>query len=422
MGLITSLIAAVIPARSAAARGSGEGSAKGQVPVARAKARAARGGTGPSACACRRPAVRCSDSAASASCSTRVILLAVLAAVLLSPALSLWLSRVLRPVLAWVRPVEGTLAADSLIQAPRRTSGTVAALMLSLALVISLGGLARASYNSIADWMHIALNPDLFVTTAENITERSFVFPASLGEGLRADRRRGGGATGAQRARAGERHADHAGRGRCGRAGAPRQVARRWKATPETMYRVTAEGKGVMASENFARLHGAHLGEMLEIPAPSGILRLPIVGIVRDFSDQQGSILMSRDVFMRAWNGRFGQRFPHLPEARRGRSASAAENPGHLWIAAAAVRAHQRRSARLHHAPDGSVVRTDLRADRRGGVGGRAGNRERADGFDHGPPARTGRAASGGRIAPADSAYHLDGGRGDRRDQAWYWV
>jgi hypothetical protein len=57
---------------------------------------------------------------------------------------------------------------------------------LSLALVISLGGLARASYDSISEWIRIALNPDLFVTTAQNMTSRNFVFPASLGEGLRA--------------------------------------------------------------------------------------------------------------------------------------------------------------------------------------------------------------------------------------------
>src|SRR5439155_23602071 len=107
-------------------------------------------------------------------------------AVLLAPSLTLWLSRLLRPLLAWVRPVEGTLAADSLIQGPRRTSGTVAALMLSLALVISLGGLARSSYDSLSEWMRIALNPDLFVTTAETLTTRSFVFPDSLGDGLRA--------------------------------------------------------------------------------------------------------------------------------------------------------------------------------------------------------------------------------------------
>ena len=53
----------------------------------------------------------------------------------------------------WLRPVEGALAADSLIQAPRRTSATVAALMLSLALVIGQGGVARASLQSIDEWM-----------------------------------------------------------------------------------------------------------------------------------------------------------------------------------------------------------------------------------------------------------------------------
>ncbi len=228
-------------------------------------------------------------------------LLAVLAAVLLSPALSLWLSRALRPLMAWMRPVEGTLAADSLIQSPRRTSGTVAALMLSLALVISLSGLARASYNSLSEWMRITINPDLFVTTGENLTDRSFAFPASLGDGLRA------------MAGVAEVQMVRSVRVRVG--GTPIMIvatdvaalARRaqlpaLEGDTQTMYRTTAEGKGVMVSENFARLHGARLGEVLEIPAPSGILRLPIVGVVRDYSDQQGSILLSRDVFIRYWN------------------------------------------------------------------------------------------------------------------------
>ena len=70
----------------------------------------------------------------------------------------------------------------------------------------------------------------------------------------------------------------------------------------EEMYRIAAEGKGVIASENFSRLHGCKLGETLEIPAPAGILHIPVVGIVRDFSDQQGSILLQREVFIRYWN------------------------------------------------------------------------------------------------------------------------
>jgi len=228
-------------------------------------------------------------------------LLSGITAVLLARSLTSWLSRALRPVLAWVRPVEGTLAADSLIQGPRRTSGTVTALMLSLALVIALGGLARSSYDSLAEWMRIALNPDLFVTTAQSVTARTFVFPASLGEGLRAIP----GVGEVQLVRS----------VRVTVKGGPvmlvaldvGSVQRRAKlpaveGDPTEMYQRTARGEAVLASENFARLHGGKLGEVLEIAAPGGTLRLPIAGIVRDFSDQQGSLLIAREAYVRAWN------------------------------------------------------------------------------------------------------------------------
>jgi putative ABC transport system permease protein len=227
--------------------------------------------------------------------------LVILSAVLLSPALALRVAKALRPVLARLLPVEGTLAADSLIQAPRRTSGTITALMLSLALVVSLGGLVRASYDSLSDWMEVALNPDLFVTTAESVTARSFVFPASLGEGLRT--------------------VDGVGEVQFIRSvrlpvkGVPIMVVALdissiekhaklppVEGDPATMYREAAAGRGVIASENFARLHGAKFGEVLEIAGPAETLRLPIIGIVRDFSDQQGSLLMDRAVYIRAWN------------------------------------------------------------------------------------------------------------------------
>jgi putative ABC transport system permease protein len=70
---------------------------------------------------------------------------AIGAAVLLGPLATLALARTIRPLLKWLRPVEGALAADSLVQSPRRTSASVAALMLSLALVVAFSGMARAS-------------------------------------------------------------------------------------------------------------------------------------------------------------------------------------------------------------------------------------------------------------------------------------
>jgi putative ABC transport system permease protein len=71
---------------------------------------------------------------------------------------------------------------------------------------------------------------------------------------------------------------------------------------PDTMYRRAAAGEGLMVSDNFAQLQHLTIGEMLDIPAPEGVMHLPIVGIVVDYSDQQGTILMDRTVFERYWH------------------------------------------------------------------------------------------------------------------------
>jgi putative ABC transport system permease protein len=69
-----------------------------------------------------------------------------------------------------------------------------------------------------------------------------------------------------------------------------------------TMYRKTAAGEGLMVSDNLAQLQNLKLGEILELPSPGGMIRLPIVGIVVDYSDQQGTILMDRTLFIKHWN------------------------------------------------------------------------------------------------------------------------
>jgi putative ABC transport system permease protein len=70
----------------------------------------------------------------------------------------------------------------------------------------------------------------------------------------------------------------------------------------EDMYRRTAAGEGLMVSDNLAQLQRLKLGEILEVAAPNGLIRLPIVGIVVDYSDQQGTILMDRTLFLQYWN------------------------------------------------------------------------------------------------------------------------
>lgn len=300
IGVVTSVVAAWLPARQAAAIDPVKALHKGAYETPTQRETNAR----------RLAAALC--AAASFFClifsQQRVIfyagyLLAIFAALLLTPSASLALSRLLRPFLKALRPVEGTLAADSLIQAPRRTSGTVAALMLSLALVVSLAGLARASYASITKWMAVALNPDLFVSTSESLTSRSFVFPPEIGDEIRKI----DGVDLIQFVRSVRVQvrnkpimlvaADIDSLGKRARLPA-------LEGDEERMYTLAAQGRGIIASDNFALLHGYKLGDPVDLPAPGGTLTLPIVGIVQDYSDQLGSLLMSRALFIEKWNDR----------------------------------------------------------------------------------------------------------------------
>src|ERR1051326_2675696 len=52
--------------------------------------------------------------------------------------------------------------------------------MLSIGLIVSLGGISLSSYDTVADWVNTVLNPDLFVSVSESLTERSFHFPDAM--------------------------------------------------------------------------------------------------------------------------------------------------------------------------------------------------------------------------------------------------
>jgi len=194
--------------------------------------------------------------------------------------------------------VEGALAADSLIQAPRRTSATVAALMLSLALVIGQGGVARAAFDSIQEWIGNTLNPDLFVSTSQNLSSRDFHFSASMYNDLIEI--------------PGIEEIQPVRTTRVQFRGAPVMIVAvplmpvagrvRGKAVEgdrATMYRLAGQGKGFIIAENLAILEKLSLNQTLELQTPSGPLRLPIVGIIRDFSNQLGAIFMDRSVYIR---------------------------------------------------------------------------------------------------------------------------
>jgi putative ABC transport system permease protein len=298
MGVATSMVAAFIPARNAARVDPVKALQKGKYQVLSAGENRIRRRA---ALAFATTAGVCLLAGGGAAVFYAGFFLFVLAALLLTPAMALWLTRALRPLLGWLWPVEGALAADSLIQSPRRTSATVSAVMLSLSMTVALGGVARASYESINGWIATSLNPDLFVTASPTLTSRSFRFPAEVGREIR----RIEGVEEVQSVRA----------PRVTFRGTPVMLLtveiESWAARTnrpavegraDQMYRLAGEGKGAILSQTLSALKNLHAGDSIEIPTPAGILRLPVVGVVEDWSDQQGAIFLDRSVYRKWWN------------------------------------------------------------------------------------------------------------------------
>ena len=298
LGVATSVVAALIPARAAAAIDPVLALQKGRHQVLSPRENRVRAGLalvlGPVAALCL--AVGASRWTFYASYA-----LALLVALLLTPALSQRLARSIRFALKWARPVEGALAADSLMQAPRRTSAIVAALMLSVALIISFAGIARSSRGSIMGWANTQLDPDLWVMASRSIGSRTIRFPPAMApelaalpginrvQMLREDRAvfrdspvmitalELGGMVDKTRL----------------------QISGSGNLTE--MLRQLDAGRGVLVSDNLAQHQRLKTGDVLELPAPAGVIRLPIVGVVIDYSDQLGTIVMSRTLFRRYW-------------------------------------------------------------------------------------------------------------------------
>ena len=296
IGIATSMIAAWLPARSAARVDPVQALQKGKYQVLTAGENRARRLTSAALMA----AALVSLWIGTSFWFYAGYVLIVVAALLLVPTIALWFARALRPVLKWLRPVEGALAADSLIQSPRRTSGAVAALMLSLGQVIGLGGIGRESYNSIVNWLDTALNPDLFVAGSQNLSDRTFRFPKTLGDSI-------GEIPGVEDFQTVRSFRVNVG-GRpimliiIDAASFERRGHRPLVAEdPRGMYNLAKTGAGVIVSDNFARLQGRVVGDRVDLATPGGLLSLPVAGVITDWSDQQGSVFVDRAVYERYW-------------------------------------------------------------------------------------------------------------------------
>lgn len=229
-----------------------------------------------------------------------VLLLGGTGLVLLVGPLSRMLLQLFIPLAARFAPVSGRLSSDALLGSPRRTSGTVMAMTFSLTFVLGFGGYMGSTKATMTRWMDDALTCDLFVRASANFSRPDFLFPGALRDELLH--------VPGVRTVESYRGVHPLFRGQPILVGSievgptmDRTKFEYLQGNPEGMRRgVTREGMCTV-SENFSRKYNLGVGQQVELVTPSGVVRLPIAAVLRDYSSDQGMVLMDRTQFLRLW-------------------------------------------------------------------------------------------------------------------------
>lgn len=228
-----------------------------------------------------------------------VLVLGVAAVSLLVTPLSRALLVALMPLVSRLAPVAGRLCANALLGNPLRTAGTLMAMTLSLSFVLGLGGYIGSSKASMNDWMDNVLTSDLFVRSSANLARPDFFFPSALGDELKA--MPGVASVESYRAIRPQFRGNQI-------LIASREMDRTMNRTrydflqgDEASMRSGFARGMCTVSDNFYRQYRLGVGQEVELATPTGVVRVPIAAVVRDYSCEQGTVIMDRSLFLRLW-------------------------------------------------------------------------------------------------------------------------
>lgn len=214
--------------------------------------------------------------------------------------LSRLLLRLITPLLMRLSPVAGRLCSDALLGAPRRTSGTVMAMALSLTFVLGFGGYMGSMTSTMVKWMDDVLTSDLYVRASANWSRPDFLFAGNLREELL----KVPGVRAVESVRT--IRPMYQGRQIVISSFEIEPVMKRIKyeyfSGNEESIREGVGRQGMcFVSENFQGRFKLGVGQEVELMTPTGPVRFPIAAVVRDYGSDQGAIYMDRNTYLRHW-------------------------------------------------------------------------------------------------------------------------
>ncbi|TAK52208.1 MAG: ABC transporter permease, partial [Gammaproteobacteria bacterium] len=224
----------------------------------------------------------------------------IAAAALVTPTLTLLLLRAAAAPAGWIGGLPGRLAARGAAASLSRTAVAVAALSTAVATVIGVSVMIGSFRGSVERWLDLTLQADfhlrleaappanpggaaLSAELIESVTALPGVADLSLSRWRRMP------TTGGELLL------------RAHRPGPRGWGLELMEGAPAAALRALVASEGVVISEPLARRRGLGAGSSLELPTMSGTLRLPVLGVFRDYSSDRGAVVMHLDLYRRHW-------------------------------------------------------------------------------------------------------------------------
>lgn len=218
----------------------------------------------------------------------------------LIPLAVLILAPLLRPLLGILPGPLGRMAARGVVVSLSRTGIATAALVVAVSAGIGVGIMVGSFRLTVESWLESWLRADVYVTTVGTGSGRGKPpLDADLVQRLR-------GVPGAFFTSLTRRISVETPQGPVDLLAMelPRETFMNYRfreGSGKEAWAGFSAGTAVIVSEPYAYRHNVHVGDRVTLPAPGGMVTLPVAGVYYDYGSDSGVIAMSRSAFTRFW-------------------------------------------------------------------------------------------------------------------------
>ena len=213
--------------------------------------------------------------------------------------------RVLGPMVAQLGTIEGRMAADNVLRGATKSAVTVSSLMVGLSMAVGSSILTTSFRGSIQTWIEQTVPADLFVTSNARmggIKNQPVAFE------LAAELAKAPGVKAVDTVRL--RNVDFENsrilllslQTRIRFQHTSSWPITRWVGDRQTVQARLTAGEGVIISETLSHRFGTQPGGKIALQTAHGRADFPVLAAITDYSSDQGSVFMERDLYLKHWD------------------------------------------------------------------------------------------------------------------------